>query len=394
MSKSDSEPLVKVTNVSKKFCRDFKKSLWYGLKEIGNDMFYPFHDDKEPNLRPSEFWANKDISFEVKRGECLGLIGRNGAGKTTLLKMLNGIIKPDYGTIEIKGKVGALIALGAGFNPILTGRENIYVNGAILGLTKKEIKDKIHEVVKFAEISEAIDAPVRTYSSGMKVRLGFSIASILLLPDILIIDEVLAVGDTNFKVKCYNRIKDILPRTAVIFVSHNMVDINRICQNTLVLDRGLSAFRGNTDDAIYKYNLLNQVEENKGYIIHKADTIGKVNILKCVNESEEIETKAYTAFDIYSDFDEGEVRIRALIYDDTQLAIAEWDSIAHNIQYLLKKGKNSFELNIEKIRLKSGIYRLVVIVTDLNNRGYFINVENGLQIIVKNNYNSGAPYKI
>ena len=201
MNKFDSETLVKVTNVSKKFCRDFKKSLWYGLKEMSNDIFHPFHDNKEPNLRPNEFWANKDISFEVKRGECLGLIGRNGAGKTTLLKMLNGIIKPNYGTIEIKGKVGALIALGAGFNPILTGRENIYVNGSILGLTKKEIKDKIHEVVEFAEISEAIDAPVRTYSSGMKVRLGFAIASILLLPDVLIIDEVLAVGDTNFKVK-------------------------------------------------------------------------------------------------------------------------------------------------------------------------------------------------
>jgi lipopolysaccharide transport system ATP-binding protein len=394
LSISDSETLVKVTNVSKKFCRDFKKSLWYGLKEMGNDIFHPFHDDNEPNLSPSEFWANKDISFEVKRGECLGLIGRNGAGKTTLLKMLNGIIKPDRGSIEIKGKVGALIALGAGFNPILTGRENIYVNGAILGLTKKEIKDKIHEVVKFAEISEAIDAPVRTYSSGMKVRLGFAIASILLLPDILIIDEVLAVGDTNFKVKCYNRIKHILPRTAVIFVSHNMFDINRICQNTLVLDRGLSAFRGNTTDAILEYNLLNQCEEKNSYTIHRADTIGEVNILKCVNECEEIETKAYTVFDIYSNCDEGEVRVRALIYDDTELAIAEWDSIAHKIKYFLKKGKNRFELNIENIRLKSGIYRLAVVVTDLNNHGYFINIEDGLQITVKNSFKIGAPYKI
>ena len=151
--------------------------------------------DRE-GLRDGEFWAVQDVSFELRRGECLGLIGHNGAGKTTLLKMLNGLIKPDAGSITMRGRVGALIALGAGFNPILTGRENIYINGSVLGLTKKEIDAKIDEIIDFAEIREFIDMPVQSYSSGMSVRLGFAVAANL-EPDILILDEVLAVGDIN-----------------------------------------------------------------------------------------------------------------------------------------------------------------------------------------------------
>ena len=195
----DEDVLIKVDNVSKKFCRDFKKSLWYGIKDTAADVIHPSRRPQESKLRPSEFWANQNISFEVKRGECLGMIGHNGAGKTTLLKMLNGLIKPDTGSIEMRGRIGALIALGAGFNPILTGRENIYINGSVLGLTRKEIDAKIDDIINFAEIEDAIDAPVRTYSSGMQVRLGFSIASSL-DPDILILDEVLAVGDAGFVV--------------------------------------------------------------------------------------------------------------------------------------------------------------------------------------------------
>src|SRR5580658_5961431 len=153
-----SDILVKVEGVRKKFCRSLKKSLWYGLKDMAAEMVGGSlqHD----HLRKDEFWAVNDVSFELKRGECLGLIGRNGAGKTTLLKLLNGLIKPDHGRIEMRGRVGALIALGAGFNPILTGRENIYVNGSVLGLTKKEIDEKIEEIIDFADIRDSIDSPV------------------------------------------------------------------------------------------------------------------------------------------------------------------------------------------------------------------------------------------
>jgi len=238
---SDPEVLVRIENVGKIFCRDLKKSLFYGLKDSVRDLIGQRKGSassaSERPLRKGEFWANKGISFELRRGECLGLIGHNGAGKTTLLKMLNGLIKPDTGRIEMRGRVSALIALGAGFNPILTGRENIYINGSVLGFSTKEIDNKIDEIIDFAEIREFIDAPVQTYSSGMQVRLGFAVASTM-DPDILIIDEVLAVGDLGFRVKCLNKIHELLETTAVIFVSHSMPFVSRICTQAILLSKG------------------------------------------------------------------------------------------------------------------------------------------------------------
>ena len=246
----DSDVLIKVNNVSKKFCRDFKKSLWYGLKDTAADILHPKHKPEDLKLRPSEFWANQNISFEVKRGECLGLIGHIGAGKTTLLKMLNGLIKPDTGSIEMRGRIGALIALGAGFNPILTGRENIYVNGLILGFNKKEIDAALDEIVEFAEVEDAIDAPVRTYSSGMQVRLGFSVAAFM-NPDILLIDEVLAVGDMRFRKKCQGFIKRLQNNgTAIILVSHGLGQVMMLCENAVVMDHGLPVFYGSSEEAV------------------------------------------------------------------------------------------------------------------------------------------------
>jgi lipopolysaccharide transport system ATP-binding protein len=246
-SSSDSQDvLIKVQGVSKKFCRSLKRSLWYGVEDIASDL-NPFRGSQSENskLRSGEFWAVNDVSFELRRGECLGLIGGNGAGKTTLLKMLNGLIKPDKGRIEMRGRVGALIALGAGFNPILTGRENIYVNGSVLGLRKKEIDEKIEDIIDFAEIREFIDSPVQSYSSGMQVRLGFSIATAL-NPDVLLLDEVLAVGDAAFRVKCFNRMYDVLQRAAVVFVSHNMPQLTRICSRLMLLKYGC-ALRDSSD---------------------------------------------------------------------------------------------------------------------------------------------------
>jgi lipopolysaccharide transport system ATP-binding protein len=280
-----SEVLVKVEGVSKKFCRNLKRSLWYGVQDICADLNIfrgngshslvgtkighaantngatecriltfniPMADHGQNGLRRDEFWAVNNVSFELKRGECLGLIGRNGAGKTTLLKMLNGLIKPDHGRIEMRGRVGALIALGAGFNPILTGRENIYVNGAVLGLTKREIDGKIEDIINFAEIREFIDSPVQSYSSGMQVRLGFAVATAL-EPDVLILDEVLAVGDIAFRNKCYMKISDKLANTAVIFVSHQETQIRRICTKVAWMDGGSIKQIGATDECLQKY---------------------------------------------------------------------------------------------------------------------------------------------
>jgi len=239
---SNHEVLVKVENLGKIFCRDLKKSLFYGLKDSAKDLLGGSRKKSlavnQRELRKGEFWANQGVSFELRRGECIGLIGHNGAGKTTLLKMLNGLIKPDTGRIEMRGRVGALIALGAGFNPILTGRENIYINGSVIGLSKKQIDEKIDDIIDFAEIAEFIDSPVRTYSSGMQVRLGFAVASSL-LPDILILDEVLAVGDMGFTIKCLNRIRELSKDSAIIFVYHNMQYISNFCTRVLVMDRGV-----------------------------------------------------------------------------------------------------------------------------------------------------------
>ena len=252
---SNNDVLLQSKNVSKKFCHSLKKSLWYGIKDIGRELLCSRPDSSE--LRPDEFWALKDISFELRRGECLGLIGHNGAGKSTLLKLLNGLIKPDSGMIRLRGRVGALIELGTGFNPILTGRENIYVNAAVLGLSQKDVSDQFEEIVDFSELTEFIDTPVQNYSSGMKVRLGFAIA-IQMKPDILLLDEVLAVGDAAFRAKCFHRIGDILKTSAVVFVSHNMVQVSRLCNEAILLERGNIAFEGQADLAIDKYNALHK----------------------------------------------------------------------------------------------------------------------------------------
>lgn len=202
--------------------------------------------------REGEFWANKGISFELRRGECLGLVGRNGAGKTTLLKMLNGLIKPDEGMIRIRGRVGGIIALGAGFNPVLTGRENVYVNAALLGLSKREIDKRFPEIVEFSGIGRFIDSPVQSYSSGMQVRLGFAIATST-QPDVLLLDEVLAVGDHEFQSKCMVRISSLISRCAVIFVSHQEHLVQRLCDRVLWLSGGCVAAEGAVSDILPGY---------------------------------------------------------------------------------------------------------------------------------------------
>lgn len=260
-SNNPTEVLIKCENVSKKFCRNFKQSLVYGLMDVlGSGFRKNTHHNR---LRKNEFWAVKDISFELRRGECLGLIGHNGAGKSTLLKMLNGLIMPDQGKITMRGRIGALIELGAGFNPILTGRENIYNNGAVLGFTREEIDKKLNDIIEFSEIGEFIDSPVQNYSSGMKIRLGFAVAA-QMEPDVLIIDEVLAVGDLGFQMKCLNRISELIPKTAIIYVSHTMPQVARICTNVILMDKGKSCYIGNdVPEGINKYV---HAFKNTGYL--------------------------------------------------------------------------------------------------------------------------------
>jgi lipopolysaccharide transport system ATP-binding protein len=251
--------IISAKGVSKKFCKDLKKSLFYGVQ----DIFSLGRSHSEKVLRKDEFWAVRAIDFELRRGECIGLIGHNGAGKSTLLKMLNGIISPDEGVISIHGRVAALIELGAGFNPILTGRENIYNNGAVLGFTRKEIDERVENIIAFSEIERFIDAPVQNYSSGMKVRLGFAVASHL-DPDLLLIDEVLAVGDVGFRIKCYNKIASMLKDTAIIFVSHSMPQVAKISSKILLMDNGSTLYYGtNVNKGVEAYYDLFESEDSR-----------------------------------------------------------------------------------------------------------------------------------
>lgn len=212
-----------------------------------------------------EFWALNDVSFEVKQGDKIGIIGRNGAGKSTLLKILSRITEPTRGRIKIKGRVASLLEVGTGFHPELTGRENIILNGTILGLNRCEIKSKLDEIVAFAEIEKFIDTPVKRYSSGMYVRLAFSVAAHV-EPDIMIIDEVLSVGDSRFQQKCLGKVGELgkIGRT-ILFVSHNLGVINSLCNKCIMLERGKLAMSGKSSEVIDHY--LNGINDNKGEVL-------------------------------------------------------------------------------------------------------------------------------
>jgi len=248
------DPIISVQSVSKKFCRSLKRTMLYGAKDVARDLVGLA---QVPNvLRPDEFWALDNVSFEVQRGECLGLIGANGAGKSTLLKLLNGITLPDKGEIKVIGRVGALLELGAGFHPMLSGRENIYLNAAILGLSQEEITAKFDAIVDFAGLQDFIDSPVKHYSSGMYVRLGFAIA-VHAEPDVFLIDEALAVGDTLFQAKCFAKFHEFKQQgVTVLLVTHNLDLVLSHCSRVLLLDKGVARMEGRPKMVVDEYNKI------------------------------------------------------------------------------------------------------------------------------------------
>jgi len=248
--------VLSVRNVSKKFCKNLRRSMAYGIKDLACNLAGIKQDTTR--IRKSEFWALRNVSFDVKRGESVGIIGVNGCGKTTLFRLIHGIFPPDAGELSFRGRIGALIALGAGFHPHLTGRENVYLNGAILGIARATLTERLASIEEFAEIEEFMDAPVSTYSSGMKVRLGFSVA-IHMNPDILLIDEVLAVGDLSFRNKCIQLLRKLQDaKQTVLFVSHNMSQVAQVCDRTILLHKGRIIADGPSQDSVYKYHLMVQ----------------------------------------------------------------------------------------------------------------------------------------
>jgi lipopolysaccharide transport system ATP-binding protein len=260
--------VISIENISKKFCRDLRKSLFYGVRDIAVDLIGGRR--KSDRLRNGEFWALKDVSFQLRRGDALGLVGANGAGKSTLLRIISGLIKPDTGRVRVRGRLAPLIALGAGFNPILTGRENVYANMSILGLSTKEIKERFDAVVDFAEIGEAIDAPVQSYSSGMSARLGFA-SAIHVDPDILLLDEVLAVGDIKFRAKCARKLAEVRKKgTSFILVNHKPAAIISICDSAIYLSKGQVVLSGETSLIVKQYEedlMLRGIQSSTGKLM-------------------------------------------------------------------------------------------------------------------------------
>ena len=372
------EVLVKVENVSKKFCRGLKKSLWYGVQDIAGELFG--RNSAKADLRPDEFWVLKDISFELRRGESLGLIGRNGAGKTTLLRLLNGLIKPDKGRITVRGQVGALIALGAGFNPILTGRENIYVNTAVLGIPKRKVDSIIDEIIHFAGIEEFIDTPVQSYSSGMGVRLGFAVAA-QLEPDVLLVDEVLAVGDVAFQLKCYSKMNSLISKgTTIILVSHNMQRIMQHTDRALFLDSGKVACDGEAEEACKLYLLKSQqVRENEPRLFIETLTSGlhmpARSDLKdvsfkmvdaCGNEKTKVMVGEEMAFQFsfhFSGKTDG-LEIGVALYRDDGLQLTAMNTLTDGVRLSVDNNTVRGTLEINQVSLAPGKYTITFSVKD------------------------------
>ncbi len=231
------------------------QSWWAGIrgKEDPNSKIIPMLKGQEKQIDGDHFWALQDISLDVKQGEILGIIGRNGAGKSTLLKILSRVTAPSRGKLKVKGRIASLLEVGTGFHPELTGRENVLLNGAILGMSKQEVKNKFDEIIEFADVSAFIDTPVKRYSSGMYVRLGFAVAAHL-ETEILVVDEVLAVGDVVFQKKCLGKMKDISSAgRTVLFVSHSMSSIQNLCSRAVLVDHGHLVLDATPEVAVAKY---------------------------------------------------------------------------------------------------------------------------------------------
>ena len=278
--------IIEVRGLSKSYIINHEgKESYTALRDViahKAKKIFSFPSWKATVKTQEEFWALKDIDFDIKQGDRVGIIGRNGAGKSTLLKILSRITEPTNGSIKIKGRIASLLEVGTGFHPELTGRENIYLNGAILGMSRAEIKKHFDAIVDFAEVERFLDTPVKRYSSGMYVRLAFAVAAHL-EPEILIVDEVLAVGDAQFQKKCLGKMEDVSKNEGrtVLFVSHNMGVVSKLCNKGILLNKGKIEIDGEIDHIIQNYVNFNNLT-TEGFYYDKLKVNGKANFIKTV----------------------------------------------------------------------------------------------------------------
>jgi lipopolysaccharide transport system ATP-binding protein len=344
----------KITNGAKSITRLFRRS-----------------SKNNPSFTSEEFWALQDVSFEIKQGDRVGIIGRNGAGKSTLLKILSRITEPTQGEVGITGRVASLLEVGTGFHPELTGRENIYLNGAILGMSKVEIKSKFDEIVAFSEVENFLDTPVKRYSSGMYVRLAFAVAAHL-EPEILIVDEVLAVGDIQFQKKCLGKMQDVSNNQGrtVLFVSHNMEAIQRLCSHCIMLEKGKLAFQGDTATTIGRYISNNFYQTSPNNWIDLSDAIrtgtGEARFLEVqyssLNESVGFQPYSNGAIEfllaIESDSSRSVGSLAVIIYSKSGTKLVNADTLSIGQVISLQKGHNIVKLRMKDLHLNPDIYVL------------------------------------
>ena len=323
-----------------------------------------------------DFWALKDVSFEVKQGDVIGIIGRNGAGKSTLLKILSRITEPTEGRIRIKGRVASLLEVGTGFHPELTGRENIYLNGSILGMSRAEIKAKFDEIVAFAEVERFLDTPVKRFSSGMYVRLAFAVAAHL-DPEILIVDEVLAVGDTEFQKKCLGKMGEISQREGrtVLFVSHNLVAVQALCHSAVILHSGQMVFCGDSFSAIAEYN--SQRRGLSGHTKPGVDLIPGVKLNQITVKPRPVQSMANAGLTFHFEITKS-LRVHKLIpliYNQHGRRVAIIDLFEKRLRdFAWSPGQSDISIDIAKLPLVEGSYEIGLYLSTDSGTGDFFDL--------------------
>jgi lipopolysaccharide transport system ATP-binding protein len=362
------EVLLQAEGVGKKFCRSLKRSMWYAGVDIARSVCH--RPPPAGLLRKDEFWALDKVSFELRRGECLGLIGPNGSGKSTLLRVLNGILPPDSGRVTLRGKVGGLIQVGAGFHPKLSGRENIYISGAIRGMGRKEIDAKFDEIVAFSGIGEFIDMPVQFYSSGMSVRLGYSVAAHL-NPDILLLDEVLAVGDVAFRFKCLSHMRQkIAAGCTPIFVTHSMDQLAFICSRVIVFAHGRMIFDGGVDEGIAVYQDVLTSDGRDGdrkagpITFNPGATLGFARLVSHPDGWVRTGDDIVIRFGVEVKEPVGELRLSARVENPANGNIASIDSGFSDIVIPGRPGRQVVEVRLPAVPLLPGAYNFKLLLQE------------------------------
>lgn len=381
----ENDVVVKIERLHKKYCRNLKKSLWYGVRDITNDLLGFSTNGYE--LRHDEFWAVRDITFELKKGQAMGLIGRNGAGKTTLLKLVNGLIKPTAGKITINGSIGALIALGTGFNPILTGRENAKIAGAVLGFTERQMDERMDEILDFSEIGEFIDAPVKSYSSGMLVRLGFSVA-IQLEPDILLVDEVLAVGDLAFMIKCQKKITEYRNNGgSMILVSHGMHNVRFHCDRAVWLDQGHVRMDGLSNEVCDEYERFIARQGNvqgKEIVCDEQISLGNVRFPQLLTRDDSFSLE----IEIITDRPVAKPIVVISIFDVKNQHLISNYSHVDGMEASFLPGKNIVRINFDRMPLANGVFNINLVLSEDYVNNHLLIVQNCFRFEVKNTHST------